>query len=84
MYRVATSSLSPERTANPCVVTWHVSDVTNLIISTESVKACRTSKCDLRLCGSSLIMDRSDTRDERGLVQVREGAMAEAVLRLTP
>ena len=42
-------------------MTWHVSDVTNLIISTESVKAANI-EVQLETCGSSLIKNRSDTR----------------------
>ena len=45
----------------PWVVTWRVPSVTNLMISTESVI---TANIEVRLetCGSSLIMNRSDTR----------------------
>ena len=43
------------------MVTWHVSDVTNLIISTESVKAANI-EVRLKTCGSSLVTNRSDTR----------------------
>ena len=45
----------------PLVVTWHVSDATNVIISSESVTAANI-EVRLETCGSSLIMDRSDTR----------------------
>ena len=42
-------------------MTWHVSDATNVIISSESVTAANI-EVRLETCGSSLIMDRSDTR----------------------
>ena len=64
----------------PFVVTWHDANVTNLIISTESLTS---AHIEVRHANneSSMIMDWCGTQTKRGSVQVRKGALVEVASR---
>ena len=64
----------------PFVVTWHVANVTNLIISTESL-TCANIEVRHAKNESSMIMDRCRYSNKRGSAQVREGALVETATR---